>query len=219
MAEMLLINPRRRRKATAKRTTRRRNPVARVMARPARRRNPVAAMKRRVMRRKNPIGMTGYMKPIQEAFIGGAGAIAFDLAQGQLNKFLPATLKTTPGMVGLGDGVKAVMTVLVGRGLSRMTRGLSMKLAQGALTVQSANIMKTLLGTTLGNQLGYASPAFITQGTNRVGPIRNQNVGAYLKPGMTPLLGAYTRPGTTPLLSAARNTPMTARSREGYVFK
>lgn len=221
MAEMLLINPRRRRKTTA-RKTRRRNPVAaaRAVARPMRRRNPVAAMKRKVMRRRNPIGMTsGMMKMIQDSFIGGAGSIAVDLAQGQLNKFLPATLRTTPGTVGLGDGVKAVMTVVLGRALNRTTKGLSMKMASGALTVQSAGIMKTLLGPMLGAQLGYYTPGFVTQGTPRVGPIRNNNgMGAYTKPGATPLLSAYNKPGVTPLLSAARMTT-NARAREGYVFK
>lgn len=225
MAEMLLINPRRRRKATAKRRTtraRRRNPAMRAVTtaapRRARRRNPVAAMKRRVMRRRNPIGMTsGMMKMIQDAFVGGAGSIAVDLAQGQINKFLPATLQTRPGTVGLGDGVKAVMTVVLGRALNRTTRGLSMKMASGALTVQSAGIMKTLLGPMLGAQLGYYTPGYVTGGSNRVGPIRN-GVGAYTRPGATPLLSAYTKAGVTPLLSAARNNT-NARAREGYVFK
>lgn len=217
MAEMLLINPRRRRKTTARKTrARRRNPIAaaRAVARP-RRRNPARAMARRVMRRRNPIGMTsGMMKMIQDAFIGGAGSIAVDLAQGQINKFLPATLQTRPGTVGLGDGVKAVMTVVLGRALNRTTRGLSMKMASGALTVQSAGIMKTLLGPMLGAQLGYYTPGMVTNMNNRVGPIRN-GVGAYTPAGQTPLLSAYTKPGVTPLLNGRG---MTARAREGYMF-
>jgi len=225
MAEMLLINPRRRKTRRAnpvgKRTTRarRRNPVARVMARPARRRNPVAAMKRRVMRRRNPIGMNaGMMKMIQDAFIGGAGSIAVDLVQGQVNRFLPATLQTRPGTVGLGDGVKAVLTVVLGRALSGYTKGLSTKMAAGALTVQSAGIMRTLLGPTLGLQLGYYTPGMVTNMNSRVGPIRNNmGVGAYTPAGQTPLLSAYTKPGVTPLLNAARSMS-NARQREGYMF-
>lgn len=218
MAEMLLINPRRRRKTTA-RKTRRSNPIAqaRAVARPMRRRrNPVAQMKRRVMRRRNPIGMTsGMMKMIQDAFIGGAGSIAVDLAQGQINRFLPATLQTRPGAVGLGDGVKAVLTVVLGRALNRTTRGLSMKMASGALTVQSAGIMRTLLGPTLGANLGFYTPGMVTNMNNRVGPIRNNGVGAYTPAGQTPLLSAYTKPGVTPLLNGRG---MTARAREGYMF-
>jgi len=176
-------------------------------------------MKRRVMRRRNPIGMTsGMMKMIQDAFIGGAGSIAVDLAQGQINKFLPATLQTRPGTVGLGDGVKAVMTVVLGRALSGYTKGLSTKMAAGALTVQSAGIMKTLLGPMLGAQLGYYTPGMVTNMNNRVGPIRNNmGVGAYTPAGQTPLLSAYTKPGVTPLLSAARGTS-NARQREGYMY-
>lgn len=224
MAEMLLINPRKRRtrRASAKRSSaRRRNPMpmaARPVARP-RRRNPIAAMKRRVMRRRNPIGMTsGMMRMVQDAFIGGAGSIAVDLVQGQVNKFLPATLQTRAGTVGLGDGVKAVLTVVLGRALSGYTRGLSTKMAQGALTVQSAGIMKTLLGPTLGANLGYYTPGYVTNGTSRVGPIREMNVGAYTPAGQTPLLSAYMKPGVTPLLNAARGMS-NARQREGYVFK
>lgn len=217
MAEMLLINPRRRK---TRRTAVKRNPIAqaRAVARPARRRrNPARAMARRVMRRRNPIGMTsGMMKMIQDAFIGGAGSIAVDLAQGQINKFLPATLQTRPGTVGLGDGVKAVMTVVLGRALNRTTRGLSMKMASGALTVQSAGIMKTLLGPMLGAQLGYYTPGMVTNMNNRVGPIRN-GVGAYTPAGQTPLLSAYTKPGVTPLLSGVGKA-MNARAREGYVY-
>lgn len=57
MAELLLLNPRRRRRAPAKAKSnpaRRRNPVAAV-ARRKRRRNPIAAVSRRVSRRRNPI--------------------------------------------------------------------------------------------------------------------------------------------------------------------
>jgi hypothetical protein len=56
--------------------------------------------------------------------------------------------------------------------------------------------------------LGYASPAYIVQGTNRVGPIR-QGMNAYVAPGATPLLSAYQRPGATALLNGK------AAKREG----
>jgi hypothetical protein len=217
MAEMLLINPRKR-NPMRKTRARKRNPVT-TMAAPkrTRKRNPVAAMRKRVMRKRNPAGMMGrieFMKAIQNAFIGGVGAVGVDLIQGQINTYLPATLQTVPGKVGLGDGVKAVTTVLLGHLLKRPTGGMSMKMAEGALTVQAAGIIKTFLPATM--KLGYYSPATIVQGTNRVGPIRSiSGVGAYTRPGVTPLLSAYTRPGTTPLLSGANNT----RQREGFVFK
>lgn len=220
MAEMLLINPRRRRKAvrkTARTVIRRRrvstrkkrtnNPMPIVAAR---RRNPIA---RRVMRRRNPAGRMGagmLMQAIREAFVGGVGSVAVDLAMGQINKVLPATLKVTPGSIGAGDAVKALATVALGHFLSGPTRGLSRKMAQGALTVQAANIVKSFVPATMA--MGYASPARIVNGSNTVGP--NMGMGAYTKG--SPLLNAYTKPNVTPLLSAARSSAMSRESK--YVF-
>lgn len=209
MAEMLLINPRKRsrkvRKTAAKRRVRR-NPVSPIIAR---KRNPVRALKRRVMsrRRRNPIGMggmTGYMTAIREALMGGVGAVAFDIVHGQVKRFLPAALQVTPGKVGAGDAVRAIITVFVGHALNGVTRGFSKKAAMASLTVQAHDLLKGFVPAAL--PLGYASPAMVAQGTNRVGPIR-QGMNAYIKPGATPLLSAYTK--GTELLNGARN-------REGH---
>jgi len=214
MAEMLLINPRKRgtRKAAKRRVVRRKNPVTAMVRRKRnplaamrRRRNPLARMRMRT-RRRNPIGgamMGGYMSQIREAVIGSAGALGMDLVYGQINNFLPASLKNVPGTIGAGDAVKAVVTVALGGLLNKATRGFSAKAARASLTIQSYNIMKTFLPSNL--TLGYASPALIAQGTNRVGPIR-RGMNAYTNG--TPLLNAYMSPGKTALLSGAR-------SREG----
>ena len=165
------------------------------------------------MRRRNPIGGMGtgmLMAAIREAFVGGAGSIAVDLAMGQINRFLPATLQSNPmaSGIGAGDAVKAIITVMLGHFLARPTRGLSRKMALGALTVQSANIMKTFVPATM--TMGYASPARIVRGSNTVGP----NMGAYTQG--SPLLNAYTRSNVTPLLSANRSSAMSRESK--YVF-
>lgn len=222
MAQMLLINPRKRRatkrKAGAKRRVRararRKNPITRTAtARTVmRRRNPVGAMRRRVTRRRNPIGgmggMGSYMNVIRDAVMGGAGAIMIDVVYGQINKFLPATLRTVPGTIGAGDAVKAIGTVFLGHALNKMTRGYSRKAAMASLTVQAYNLMKGFVPTTL--PLGYASPAMIAQGTNRVGPIR-RGMNAYTSG--TPLLSAYTASGSgSPLLNGGRNK---VSNREG----
>ena len=225
MAEMLLINPRKRhaRKAhhTAKRrvhhTRRKANPYSMMMTHArkrkhaARKHNPIHAMRRRVMRRRNPIGggmMTGYMGLIRDGLIGGAGAVAMDVVYGYINNMLPASLQNQPNSINAGDAIKAIYTVAAGKALSRMTGGLSMKAAQASLAVQSYNIVKQFLPATM--TLGYASPANIIPGTNRVGPIR-QGMNAYSRPGVTPLLNAYSRPGVTPLLSGGG----AASKREG----
>ena len=212
MAEMLLINPRKRRthRASKRRVVhhRRKNPVTAMVRR---KRNPLAAMRRRRRnpmmsmvrrRRRNPIGgamMGGYMGQIREAVMGSAGALAMDVVYGQINNFLPASLKTTPGTIGAGDAVKAVVTVALGGLLNKATRGFSAKAARASLTIQSYNIMKSFVPSSL--PLGYASPALIAQGTNRVSPIR-RGMNAYTSG--TPLLNAYMTPGRTALLSGAR---------------
>ena len=220
MAEMLLINPRRRkaRKTTAKRRVRRastarrrRNPIAAV-ARYARRRNPIGMMKRRVMRRRrNPIGMGGRLGMssvigmVREGLMSGVGAVAFGVVHGQIAKFLPAALRVVPGKIGAGDAVKALITVVLGQALSGVTRGYSKKAAAASLTVQMHDLVKGFVPATLPlGGLGYMSPAGIAMGTNRVGPIR-RGMNAYTQG--TPLLSAYTS-GGSPLLSGAR-------SREG----
>ena len=218
---MLLINPRKRgtRKSNPKRrVVRRANPVTAMVRR---RRNPLAAMRRRRnplaaarrnplarmrARRRNPIGgamMGNYMTQIREAVIGGAGALGMDLVYGQINSFLPAALKRVPGSIGAGDAVKAVVTVALGGLLNKVTRGFSAKAAKASLTIQAYDIMKSFVPS--GMTIGYASPALIAQGTNRVGPIR-RGMNAYTNG--TPLLNAYMSPGKTALLSGAR-------SREG----
>lgn len=228
MAEMLLINPRRRRKAHAapKRRVsvkRRRNPLTVVAAAPARRRrrvaprmhavaharrrrNPLRAMHTARKRRRNPISLMGgvtskgIMSLFKEAAIGGAGAVAVDVLMGQVNTYLPTSLQPTPGAttVGVNDAVKAGVTVLLGHVLRKPTKGLSTKMALGALTVQAAGIMKSFVPASM--TMGFYSPANIVQGTNRVGPIRH-GVNAYIPAGNTPLLNAYMAPGRSALLS------------------
>ncbi len=219
MAEMLLINPRRRkaaRKTTAKRrvrraSARRRNPIAAV-ARYARRRNPIGMMKRRVMRRRrNPIGMGGRLGMssvvgmIREGVMSGVGAVAFGVVHGQIQKYLPDSLKVIPGKIGAGDAVKALITVVLGQVLSGVTRGYSKKAAAASLTVQTYELLKSKVPAQFPiGGLGFMSPAGISMGTNRVGPIR-RGMNAYTQG--TPLLNAYTS-GPSQLLNGAR-------SREG----
>jgi len=236
MAEMLLINPRTRRKArkanparrrrrhnplalarVVHRRRRRHNPIAAV-ARRRRRHNPIGMMKRRVMRKRNPSMLGGnYMMAIREALMDGFGAVAIDYAYHMLTNALPANTKSylQPGAtVGAADAVKAVLTVVLGNALNGVTRGFSRKAAKASLTVQSYQIMKKVLPSTISSNLsglGYMTPAVVTSGYGtRIGPIRGQ-MGAYLAPGATPLLSAYTASGSaSPLLSGS-----SARMREG----
>jgi len=245
MAEMLLINPKKRRKArragrsaaqrraTAKLVAmnrrrgrgRRRNPGVAVPAmnpmrrRVARRSNPIRAVRRR---RSNPIGGGRFgvnliMRQVQDALVQGGGAVAMDLIYGQVQRFLPNMLQRTPGSIGLGDATKAVITVALGHFLSPLTRGMSRRAATGALTVQAHGIIAGLLPSTM--TLGYAQPGRVAYGNARIGPNRGitaGNMGAYTRPGATPLLNAYSQPGAmTPLLNGAGR----ARMREGVAIR
>jgi len=239
MAEMLLINPRRRTRRKAKRAApvRRRRvarkmyslmaPVRRRRRAPARRRstalagygsNPIGAMRRRVMRRRNPAMLGGnYMTAIREALMDGFGAVAIDYAYNMIAKAIPGaagSFLTPTATVGAADAVKAVLTVVLGNALNGVTRGFSRKAAKASLTVQSYQIMKKVLPAQISSNLGglgYMSPAVLTSGGGtRIGPIRGQ-MGAYTSGGATPLLSAYTSSGSaSPLLSGAG-----ARMREG----
>lgn len=250
MAELLLLNPRKRRARRAgTKARRRRNPVGAV-ARRRRRRNPVSlgrfmpgkrvrtisrARRRRRnpvvdvgrysrRRRRNPIGGGSLVRSVvamtKEALIGGAGAVAIDVAMGYANKVLPASLQRIPGKVGVGDAVKVVLTVAIGKLLSRPTRGMSMKAAQGALIVQARDILQGLMPA--GLALGYVVPANVVNMNNRVGPVRRTagggTVSAYVRPGATPLLsrvGFYDRAGgPTPLLN---RVPMAREREQGAV--
>lgn len=187
----------------------------RTSASAARRRmsNPVASYsrKRRAARRRNPINLRGLsggmMGALKTALIGGAGSVAVDLAYAQVSRFLPAMLQRTPGSVGLGDAVKAVFTVAAGELLNKPTRGMSRRMAAGALTVQAATILRGFVPASLA--LGYYSPAAIMQGSARVGPNQRANMGAYV-PGAPPLLNAYST-GLPPMLNSGGG----AQAREG----
>jgi len=240
MAEMLLINPRRRTRRKAKRAApaRRRRvahkmqalmaPARRRRRAPARRRhtglagygsNPIGTMRRRVMRKRNPSMLGGnYMAAIREALMDGFGAVAIDYAYHMIAKAIPGTAGTmltpNPTSVGAADAVKAVLTVVLGNALNGVTRGFSRKAAKASLTVQSYQIMKKVLPAQISSNLsglGYMSPAVVAAGGGtRIGPIRGQ-MGMYTAPGATPLLSAYTSSGSaSPLLSGSG-----ARMREG----
>ena len=238
MSQLLLINPRRRsrrknptaaqRRARARFAAmakaranparrRRKNPAVSLAAAPRRRRrNPLSAARRVMRRRRNPAMLSagGIMGPIQQAAVLGAGAVAFDVLHAQLRRFLPASMIPVPGQIGIGDAVQAIGTVLIGRALRGPTRGLSMKAATGALTVQAHSLIRSFLPA--GMVLGYAGPASIANMNARIGPNRAVGMGAYTRPGSgTPLLNAYVGPGSSPLLSGSRST----RAREGVSIR
>lgn len=145
------------------------------------------------------------MRIIKQAAIGGAGSVAFDMLMAKVRQYLPASLQPTGTGPGLYDAVYVGLAVLLGKGLSKSTKGLSEQMAAGALTVQAARLMAPMVAKVVPSTapavagIGYLSPNPVIPGSARV--------GAYTR-GATPLLsgvGAYTRPGSpSPLLSGSR---------------
>lgn len=248
MAEMLLINPRKRRSAGAKRRkapsakqranwarfakaararasgARAANPIRRRRVGAKRRGNPISVSRvgrsitRRIRRRsRNPISLgsvfnfRSYMTPIKDAAIMGAGAVAMDVGYAYVNRMLPAMLQRTPGALGIGDAVKVLITVAIGRLLSKPTRGLSSKAAHGALVVQAYNAVASFLPSSAPvNGLGWATAGRVVTGNSRVNAnsraMRGGQIGQYVG-GASPLLNGpglsqYVG-GNSPLLSRA----------------
>lgn len=214
-----------------KRRARRRNPIATAnlpfaMANPrrrrrsARRRNPITA-RAYTGRRRNPINIGGAFNVnaitgmLKDAAIQGAGAVAMDVGYSYLQQYLPDSLRAGPGQANIGAAVKAILTAVAGRALSKPTKGMSVIAAKGALTVQARDVVSGLLpaGVMAGpGRMGYASPARIFPGSPRIYPNRPNaaTVGAYMR-APTPLLSAYMGSGNSPVLSG---NP--AREREGF---
>lgn len=221
MPQLMLVNPAKRRRARKSaaprrarrgRARRRSNPITSVTVRRRARRavSPHRSRTRRVIRRRrNPISMRGlsggsFMKILKSAAIGGAGSIAFDMLMAQVRKYLPPSLQPSATGPGLYDALYVVGAVLLGRGLSKSTRGLSEQMAAGALTVKAAQLMAPLVAKAMPAAVagvGYMSPNRVIPMSARVSP---GQVAAYTRPGSgTPLLSAYV-PGRSPLLSGAR---------------
>lgn len=212
-------NPRRRRRVA--RSRRRSNPIV-VTGSRVQNRGPVRSMSARRSgktivvhrnpigrrrRRRNPISLGSlgnpslYVNMLKNGLIGGGGAIAMDLVWGKINPMLPASLMRTAGDVGVGDLLKAIATVALGKALNGPTRGLSSKMAEGALAVQAHGVLAQVLPLG-GMSLGYLVPGRIAAGNGYVGPNR---IGRYAAV-RTPLLsgtGRYARV-RSPLLSGSQ---------------
>lgn len=184
MAEMLLLNPKKRRRA------RKKNPAAKRQRRASsrsanprrRRRNPLPMFRRNksraARRRRNPIGLgkltgSSIFAAVKDAAIGAGGALAIEMLVNRISPMLPAAIRPIKGKIGAGDAIVMLATIVLGRALRGVTRGASMKMAQGALTVQAVNIARGVLPVgALGefDDLGYYSPAAIVEGDAVIGP-------------------------------------------------
>ena len=174
MAQLMLINPRKRktggrrktRSAAQKAATRRlvafnkskrssRSRSVAVRSNPIRRRrSALKAVSRRRSYRRNPISMGGITSSIKDAGIGAVGAIGVDYLYNLLP--LPASMKT--GLMGTASKVGTAL--LLGTLGKKVLGQTAAKMAAGSLTVIAYDLIKSYLPVPVPAVagLGYMSP-------------------------------------------------------------
>ena len=193
MAQLMLINPRKRRRGAsaarmaAIRPKRRRRSVARVSA-PRRRRvalshNPIARRhhrhiaRRRIRRNPMSAGRVGVGAQVMNGLVGGAGAALVDLVQGYIP--MPAALAT-----GYGPYVvKGALGLLLGTVGRKFLGNTAAKMGAGALTVAAYGAIKAsglLPGSTPMAGMGYMNPTrplgeYLTGPGSRMGEYLDSN--------------------------------------------
>lgn len=202
MAEILLVNPRRRkRRKSATRSRRRRHSAPRAHRR--RRRRTVARRRHNVYmnprhrrsrrrltrgyrRRRNPSlrgsisGVKNALVPTLKAgLIGATGALGLDLLWGYGSRYLPATIA---GSAWAQYAAKLLGAILVGMLGNKLMPGRGRDLAVGASTVVlhdalKAQIRSSFPSVPLGEYLTYA-PAVGTM--RRAGRLLDTGMGEYL---------------------------------------
>lgn len=159
-AQLLLINPRRRKRKHAKRakSSRRRRHVVRAAAPRRRRRhrarahNPIRRRSRRarahnpIRRRRrhhNPFSSRGITSALVPAGIGALGAVGLDITFGYLGSYLPASLTSNPYIAAATKAAGAFgLGWLASKALGREKGKL---VTAGALTVISYGLAKSLI--------------------------------------------------------------------------
>lgn len=200
--QLLLINPRRRKRAKNTRKRRRhknarraaggfrikRRRVKNPRSKHRRRRNPRMRHHRR--RHKNPLSVSGIKGALVPAAFGAVGGVALDVAYNFLAPYIPSSITSVspymPNVLKLagafGIGMVARKTLGNEKGNAVMA---------GALTIQIYNVLATLMGGTPG-MAGLAG------------------MGAYLRPTITGGLGS-------PNPAAYLQRPMGRMGRVGRV--
>jgi hypothetical protein len=214
MSQLLLINPRRKRRHS-KRRARARNPKRRHVARsvtrrtyrrraravnPRRRRHHVARFRNPVRRRRvsrrggRGFSVKGLTSSIMPAAVGAVGAVGLDVAYGYLGGFLPASVS---GNVYLSAAVKLAgaygLGVLAGKVMGQ-EKGRAVTL--GAMTVVSYGIIKSLVAQFAPNVPGLHGYPDGFQGMGAYMPnLSGYNPAPLLKGPAPSALGAYMNMG------------------------
>lgn len=184
--QLKYFGPRKARRHSKRRARRRTITIqANPISRRSRRRVRRSASRARRRYRRNPIsaslgGLRASLSSVQRvatnAAVGGAGAVATDLAYGALLRFMPDTLaQKIASRYGADGGVNfmyyaAKMGLAVGLGvagsqfLPPKLRGYAAKGAEGALTVGAYEIMRLSMPVALSSRMGWYSTGRVAAG-------------------------------------------------------
>lgn len=197
MSEILLVNPRRRKRRGKKSTSarrRRRAPTAHRVRR-RRRANPRHAFRARRRRRSNPrlggVSVKSIGSMLVPAAIGGAGAIALDVGLSYLP--LPAVLQSGWGNTA-AKVLGAIALGLIGGKVLGKEKG--KLLAAGALTVVASQVLRGFAVQALGGTV---------KGLSGFRDYQDYNLSGYMNP--APVLGAYMDTPMLPGSSSAAANP------------
>ncbi len=152
MAEVMLVNPAKRRRTKRKTTKRRKNPTRKTVAR---RSAPVVQRRRR----RNPT-QPRIMTQITNAAVGAGGALAVDLAMANLP--IPATFTATPMMRSATQGAVSLTIGMLIANFSR-NKQFGRQIAEGGLTVALHGFAKGAIGPTMGLS-GYGDGSLLGYG-------------------------------------------------------
>lgn len=209
MAELFMLNPRKRRRRKARSNPRRRmsakqrmyfgggrnprrrhrrkarrNPVAPIVANPRRhrRRRHRSNPSHRRYRRNPQLRLTGrgIMNQVTDATIGAAGATVVDVVMGYVNPNLPATLMTS-NVYPIVKGAVAIGLGALGGMMGGQVGRFAAKGAEGSLICTLHDVFRSFMPATLA--LGYINSGYVAPR----GPM-----GAYVRGVNTPLMGVQT---------------------------
>ena len=145
MAQLMLVNPRTRKKV--KKNKRRSGMVARVSALASRTRSKVRRY------RRNPIGgaTSNATTQLKNAAIGAAGALAVDVVMSKLP--LPANLSSGMGRTA----AQGLVSIGLGMAVAKFGKNkrLGVQLAEGGLTIALHGVMKGALSKSMPSLAGY----------------------------------------------------------------
>lgn len=190
MNEILLVNPRKRRKGGKRRAKSRRRGHVRLKRHVSRRRRVHRVKARRYKR--NPSGGSLSLRSVGSSFLpivksgalGAVGALANDALIGQVSKlsFLPAALQSGYGRHAL----KVASAVAVGAVGNMVARGKGRDLAVGAATVAMHDLLKDVIVTNLPSVGAYLGDYEDVSGYNPAALVDDSaGMGEYIaSPGM-----------------------------------